>query len=432
MVGAVYPQSQSISPAFAGGRFSFRNFENEAIQNEVLNRSLIDIIGYEPWVIGFSRNGTERLEKLMDGVAWFTIGLGLPLLLQRPLSKFYERALKNKFNLSSQTKGLLNTSFTKLEKSHWQGDATQSARLAKKLGLANANKLGGLVKWVVGAKLAIVLVDLFFMAAKGEIYFWGRNLLTEKRTHKKGFSGEMGMATSTQLENNAKEYNESKTLKQRLSMVFSGVAVAGLPLVLLGLLRSKATVGKGVVGKTKKLLKSFDYHNTIYMSKWVMFWSNLFSWNLVGYLAARSKNEKREQVVKSVISDVMVFMGDAVFAGLAGKWLQKKYKGKLAGVKLFNRGWLGVPIERKLGDIKTEANKVKMTKPAKAGLIQMVDKLARWQFRIGILSTSLILGIATTLANNVYTKKKLLDQQADMAKHYGGLFKQPLSSVRRA
>lgn len=68
-----------VQPKF--GRLNYRAIENEVIQNEVLNRSVIDLLGYEPWVIGFSRNKIERIEKALDGLAWFTIGLGLPLLI---------------------------------------------------------------------------------------------------------------------------------------------------------------------------------------------------------------------------------------------------------------------------------------------------------------------------------------------------------------
>lgn len=208
-------------------------------------------------------------------------------------------------------------------------------------------------------------------------------------------------------------------------MASSITSVIGLPLIVLAAVKSKQPLGKGLLGRLKKLLPAVDYHDTIYMSRWVMFWSNLLTFNTVGYLAARSNNEKREHVVKSVILDVMWFLGDAVFAGLAGQHFQKKYHSQLGGVKLYKKGLLGVPIERSFSRIQADCAKLNIPKASKQRISKTLDKLARWQFRIGILSTSLLLGIGTTLANNYFTHQKLIEQQTTIANKYNYLFKQP-------
>jgi hypothetical protein len=163
--------------SFGGGRLSWRAFETEAIQNEVLNRSIIDILGYEPWVIALGRNKAERIERLLDTFAWFGIAIGLPLLIQRPLSNIYHQMLKKRFNLFGDANPL-TTSFKTLAVARNQPKAQN--KLKKSWGLSNGKNLHTLGKWVLGAKLAIMTVDLFFMAAKNEIYFWGRNWLTKK------------------------------------------------------------------------------------------------------------------------------------------------------------------------------------------------------------------------------------------------------------
>lgn len=91
-----------------------------------------------------------------------------------------------------------------------------------------------------------------------------------------------------------------------------------------------------------------------------MCWSNLFTWNLTGYLAARTPNEKREHVVKSVIMDAMMFVGDSVIAGTAGWLLHRKpeLNKQLGGVQLFKRGLFGIPIERSILKLQQEAAKV--------------------------------------------------------------------------
>jgi hypothetical protein len=40
----------------APARGWFRRLEDEALHNEVLNRCAIDMLGYEPWIVGFARN----------------------------------------------------------------------------------------------------------------------------------------------------------------------------------------------------------------------------------------------------------------------------------------------------------------------------------------------------------------------------------------
>lgn len=387
----------------------------------MLNRSVIDLLGYEPWVIGFSRNNMERIEKALDGLAWFTIGLGLPLLIQKPLSGLYERFLKNRFDLNPEAR-LLETPFAQLANENREPSHPKGKALASHFGLKDASKVGALAKWVSRFKLAIVAVDLFFMAAKGSIYFWGRNELTEKLSDKKGFFGEMTTATTAQLKDNVKDYESAKSFNQLLTGVFSVLGVIGLPLMLGVLLKNSAKVGSGVVGKMKKLLPAFDYHNKIYMSKWVMFWSNLFTWNLTGYLAARTPNEKREHIVKSIIMDSMMFVGDSVIAGTAGWWMgrHKKVKQVLGDLKLFKRGVWGIPVERSIIEIQKEAAKIS------DDALKVADKLARRNFRTGLVGTSLVLGIGTTLANNHYTKLKLISQQRKMAEQWSYRFTEPL------
>lgn len=253
---------------------------------------------------------------MLDTFAWFGIAIGLPLLIQRPLSNIYHRMLKKRFNLFGDANPL-TTSFKTLAVARNQPKAQN--KLKKSWGLSNSKNLHTLGKWVLGAKLAIMTVVLFFMAAKNEIYFWGRNWLTKKTTKRDGFSGEFNQVSNSIVENNTKEYQANKKTRQALSMASSITSVIGLPLIVLAAVKSKKPLGKGLLGRLKKLLPAVDYHDTIYMSRWVMFWSNLLTFNTVGYLAARSNNEKREHVVKSVILDVMWFVGDAVFAGLAGQ-----------------------------------------------------------------------------------------------------------------
>jgi hypothetical protein len=99
-------------------------------------------------------------------------------------------------------------------------------------------------------------------------------------------------------------------------------------------------------------------------------------------------------------------MGDDLFSGLAAWMFQKRNQKELQGVKLFEKKWLGVPIGRMLDDVMVDAQKT-----GKKSVIDLANQLARWHFRIGILTTSLFLGIGLTLMNNYVTKRKVLEEQ---------------------
>lgn len=73
--------------------------------------------------------------------------------------------------------------------------------------------------------------------------------------------------------------------------------------------------------KAKNILKRLNYHNVVYMSKWVMLWHGLFHWNLPGILSARDKQERREHILLSLSFDLFWALGDDIFAGYMGKFL---------------------------------------------------------------------------------------------------------------
>jgi hypothetical protein len=407
---------------------SFRNawipVENEVMKNQVLNRCAIDWMGYEPWVILFARNKYEKLERLLDGLAWLAVGITLPILIQAPFSCWYAKRLQKQAPFNNPD--VLATSFKDLERSAW---ATPEGKqtLARKFRMETKHlekHLPRLVNRVIGAKLGMMALDLSLMAAKGVLFYQFRNKLTEKLSKTKGFAGEFNMATHEQLAINSQDYEKNQERNKRLASTIGILSVVTLPLMLLGLLKSPREAGKGVIGKLKRLLPAFDAHKAIYVSKWVIFWETLLNWNIGGYLAARSPNEKREQVVRSVMFDSFYFVGDSILAGIAGKCLQNaaQYREKLQGLQLYNRGWLGIPLERKMEDILADARAKGLSKEA----IQTAEKLGRWNFRIGIASTAALLGIGMTQINNWYTNKKLLEQKRALMAKNSHLYQIPL------
>lgn len=417
--------SQLGKPTFATRRWSYRSLENEALRNEVINRLFIDIFGYQLWLGAFARNNFERLENVLGAVAFLGFGIAVPILVQKKLARLYEKYLAKRFKIKSP-KGLLNTPFEQLDKAAITKLPEQRA-FAKQWGVGT-KRVMPLRHWVLAAKLAIIGVDMLFLMSQNLFYVWGRNALTEHLSKKQGFSGEFNVAVDTQLTKNNQGYQKNKKLMQKLSGISWGVGVFGLPALILGALHSKKTTG--VMKALKKLTKAFNYHNTIYMSRWVMFWSTLFGFNIMTILGARSPNERREAITKAIMLDLLFYVGDTVFAGMAGKYFQNKYKEQLQGIRLYKKGWLGTPLERPLHQINADPKLKRLSKAARLVTEKTLDKLARWNFRIGIVTTSLLLGVGTILANNAFTRKRLRAQQAKMAEKALPLFQAPLADLR--
>jgi hypothetical protein len=372
------------------------------------------------WI--FARNGSERLEKMLDGAFFLGLGLAVPILFQRALAKVYQNVLVKQFSLP---KGVtpLQTNFEHLDVAKLHPHSAHVDQLAKTWGVEAAN-VPKLAQWVRNAKLLIIGVDLLFLMTQNIAYYWTRNKMTEKLSKKEGFSGEFNTATDLQLQENNAYYQRSKARLKKFSSAAWLMGVAGLPLLMLAALTSKGTTG--VMGGLKKMLPFFNYHKTIYMSKWVMFWSTFFGYNLMGFLSARSPNEKREHLTKAVMLDVLFYVGDSVFSGLNGWWLQhrSKHKEAVKGVALlYKRGWLGIPIERSLEAIREDAAYQRLASH-NPELAATVETLARRNFRVGLVATSLLLGVGTTVLNNIYTHSKLIAQQNQLAQRWLPLFKQ--------
>ena len=400
-ISMIQPSNQRYPVHF--GRFSFANIEAEVARNEVLSRVMIEALGFTPWRMMLGRNKYERIEAFMDTAVWFLIGFALPLAIQAPIAKYVNRKLAKQYKLLN--KKPLEIGLQHLEASQLTRWASRQ-QLAKRLGLKTLSKLPLLIKTIAMFKIGMIFLDLAFMSAKQFSYFWGRNKFTEWYSHKKGFSGEFNTATQKQLENNANAIAESKLLRSRISTASGLLYPIVLPALLWAGVRSKTIWGKGVVGNLKKLLPAFNYHRSIYMTKWVVMWNCILGWNLIGLMSARDKHERREHLTRCAVVDFFYFMGDDFFAGLAGKYFQQKYKRQLGSIKLY-KTIAGFPVGKGLDELRDEAAKV-----GKKSVAKIVENLARWNFRIGIITTALFLGIGITAANNWFTKKKLLQEQA--------------------
>jgi len=364
-------------------------------QNQVLNREIIDIFGYEIPAISLARNKFERLEKFLDGALWVLIGVCCPILLDKGLNQGWTKGLikdfKPAFLPKPQFQKLFNHAkdavyrpvgipFELLDNAGFKNRFSPGSKALDTLSTYGLKSLPEkLAHKILNYKLLILWVDLLVMASKGQIYYWGKNWISEQWSGKKGFVGEFTYATDDYLKRKNAKHEQTKKTKQYLSMVIGYGAASLLPAILLGLLKSKTPTGsKTLIGTLKKMIPALNYFHVVYMSRWIILWHNFFNWNLLGMIAARDSHELRETAVKTFAADFFFFIADDIFRAGIGKVLQHQYKDKLKGMKLVKKGVLGLPAGISLHEFEEMAKK--FTRQQQKDILPLSQKLVRVNF----------------------------------------------------
>lgn len=391
-------------------------FTHEIAKNQVLSRLVMEILGYDPWIIALARNKYERYEKLFDTFCRLTIATAAPVFLERALNPILNRRITEKFKLP---KGLnpLKMPLELLDKTHFNPNAfvkalpeyTQKGLPPIKLTPQQIRRLVPMASNIAGLtlfyKLAIVAIDLMLMASKGQLSFWGKNALTERLSGKKGFSGELSIASEALLAKKTEAHEKYKSLKRKLSLAIGYGSTLVLPFIMHRALTMSKATAKTPLGKVKGLIPFFNYHNAVYMSKWVVLWHHVFNNISPGLWAARDGDERREHLVKSATYSFFFSAGDDLVTGQYARLLQKANKKKLEGLKLVHKkGPFGFPSALHFHEVYTLTPKTAAQK--------LANHLAQKTFWFGLLTTAMILGVVTTLLNNWYTMQKVLQEQA--------------------
>ncbi|MBX2861851.1 MAG: hypothetical protein KTR14_11505 [Vampirovibrio sp.] len=406
--------------------------------NQVLNRQFIDVVGFTPSQLAVARNNYERLEYGMTQLTWWTVGLTIPLILERYFNKRYAGNIRQKFSdklgyrWKEPPKPVLEGNPSVFRKTaHWIGnlgrrsplnvpfelllkdvaksiEPEKAATLAKQVGLKSGEDLTKLlqdpafVKSVRQAKLGIVAADLFLLFMSDQFAMWAKNFLTHHLSGRAGFSGEFDYTSKEYLEEKSQGYEENKFKRLFKSLGLGLVGgVAALPLLLRWGLTGKSG---GAVKKAfnKHVLPAFNYNNSIFMSRWVLLWGSFFNFILAGAFSARDGDELRERLIKSSTVMFMYVAGDAVFSGLIAKGVQHKNKPLLekAGVALYRKGKFGIPIPASLQAI-----------AEKVGNQHHAYKMARRGYWASMLLGAGLAGTVVPLLNNWYTRQKVLAER---------------------
>lgn len=248
--------------------------------NQLANRAVMDTAG-TAGKMAVARNNDERLEKLISISGYWLSSLILPTLLELLINSRYRKKLRtadkgNPLDLPFEilernvAEEILANPTEKILAKH----GLSAEKLRNHYGLAKVSDFNRtLLKKVRRLKIAIMVVDFAFVAAKGAFLYRFRNWFTAKRSGKQGFVGEFNYTNEAFRKNKAEAFNKAKAKKrkQMISNVSSFTGAILAPLLMALTLRSSAVKGKGFFGAIKKHLPKFNYTDAIFMSRWVIF-----------------------------------------------------------------------------------------------------------------------------------------------------------------
>lgn len=375
-------------------------------QNHVWNRLFIDMFGYHGPSTLVARNKFERIEIAWDWLCWAVFATAMPVLLGKVFNGHYTQRMIRP--LSPGYKMPLNIPFEWVDAARL-GDPGRLKQLQKALGTKTASQTRLAARRILNGKMLILAADLFFLALKGQAGHWGKNIITPLLSGKHGFTGEFGYTTEEYRRYQSAHHEQNKLKKWLISLAWAGVGLTTLPLAMNAFLKNpnprKAASGLGrLAARGVKLL---NYHQAIYMSKYLIAWHSLFNFIAPSLLAARDRHEFRERLNKALAIEFFFFVGDDLITGLTSSFLQHRNQRGLKGFKITKGRFLGVP--------KAVAFHHLATHPVSHPGYRLGLALARQSFWVGLVTTALSLGVSLNVLNNIYTKKKVLKEQADLS-----------------
>lgn len=372
--------------------------------NPVMGRVFIEIAGdgiNSLTSLALGRSPLFALENLLAPIIWASVGVTFPVFVINGLlvgknSKFTTE-LKNSFAMQNEQP--LKTTFSKLDE-HWLSTPENQTALIQELGLKNKADLMPTVRRIRQGKLIAMITDMFTLAATSAGIYYLRNWLTWLLAGKKeGYSGEFTYATDAYVKQKAEEAKKNEAWRHKFGVIMGFVGNLSAPLLCWFILRSPRSSG------LKKFIPAMEYTDGIYLSRWLMVFHVLFNYNLKQIFAfARSINETLESIVKALGFDFLFFIGDDLIAGATAKYFQKKHKAELGDIELTHKGPLGTTLAKPMRTIEKE---IESKHPE---LKELAQKLARYNFRSGLLATSALLGVFLSTVNALQTKSRIQNE----------------------
>ncbi len=372
----------------------------------LVNRGVLDTLGAAVPMVALARNENERREKILDR----SIVIGSAFLLAPVHAWLIMRAVAKRSNIAHQ---LMTLSYKDLQSVESLKLGIQKltqtvippldlGKFHKKLNLPrHINE--ALRKKLINAKTYMLIPDLITECLIFANLGWMTNFFTLKLTGKHQFTGEMSAVPEKALDDLYQEDSEFQNDEGSRKLLTVGAAFA-VP-IALGLFLRKAmmTVPKktGVLGRLLRKLKEnafyFDYKKGVWMSLSTL--GVVIAMQFLGQvLAARSERERRENLIREGMLNVVFFWGNALWMRLISKSIFKRLK---------------IPVE-------TSIQKVMEKAPAglkrKAGTIASVSYLGSF-----VLNTLSLSGVV--VFNNHLTTQQVREDSAKLhAKNFLKLY----------
>lgn len=295
-------------------------------ERPLLNRAVLDTVGYAVPSILLTRNPIERKEQTLDrilviGSAFFLAPLHAWLFL-----RLFSRKLPSEMLMRLSYKDLFNTkgfqaALPRLKQELLQDSLGKQVWAIPKRLLTDNAFANRIRQQVIQQKSHMLLWDLLTEALIFTNLRFVTNWFTRTLTGKNQFSGEYGVAEQEKLDKLHQKNKQGERFTEQQKQIFNTVlALLVPPLVALGLRRAmlqpqnQSFWAKGL----RRIAGGFDYNKGIYLGMGAL--GVIIAMQLLGYaMAARDKYELREKMLVQNIGNFIFFFGNWTWMQLLGR-----------------------------------------------------------------------------------------------------------------
>ena len=302
--------------------------------NLLLNKGITEVGGFIIPQAIMANNKDESIERSFKSSLYFLITFISPIVL---LPLFNRKALSH-YNISKNFKNdekrILEVSkeyLTKdgeylkrgieLKSQELFGNTKGFNSIIEKYG----NDTEKLRKDLISAHTAIHFTDLLTTNLMVASYPWLGNLFTQYRTKRSGYSGTYKMADEEFTKKTASKTNETKKLRQALTLGLTIIPALTLPILLKKGMLNGLTSNNKVLKWFNKNAEMFDYKKAMYMSRATALALWLTGDYLPNMLASRDKYELKDNLIRITLMDVFFWGGDLLLKKVLAKCSDKMF-----------------------------------------------------------------------------------------------------------
>lgn len=304
----------------------------------LLNRAVLDTVGYAVPSILLTRNPIERKEQTLDRVltigsafflaplhAWLFLKLFsrkfIPLGVTKGAQELMRLPYKALLNKEAFQKGLKELAHELQQDSRGASKWVIPEQLQKDKQFAEKIR-----KEVIQQKSHMLLWDMLTEALIFSNIRFVTNWFTRKNTGKNQFSGEYGAAEQAKLDKLHQENKKKERFSERFKQIFSNtLAIIIPPILAIGLGKAVANEANTALWARglRKIASGFDYNKGIFLGMGAM--GVITAMQFFGYaMAARDKYELKEKATVQTIGNYIFFFGNWTWMQLLGRTLANK------------------------------------------------------------------------------------------------------------